>query len=157
MNKNLLAIPFLVLLQITCLAAFAQSQSSPKPSLNVEGKWQLSWQARIGTERGGLSLQRNGTKLNGSFHSELGSPAVSGTIEDENISFKLQFEGVHPFAIVFTGKVEQNKMNGKFAIDGMMDGYDQHGENVQPTNYSWSAIRPEIKAAQTDNHAVQTP
>jgi hypothetical protein len=140
MNRNLLAVRFFVFLQIACLAAFAQSQPSPKPSLNVGGKWQLSWQARIGTEKGVLSLQQNGTKLNGSFHSELGSPVVSGTIQDENISFKLQFEGVHPFVIVFTGRVEDNKMNGKFAIDGMMDGYDQHGENVQPTNYSWTAI-----------------
>jgi hypothetical protein len=139
-NKNLLAVRFLVFLQIACLAASAQTQPPSKTALNVAGKWQLSWQARIGTEKGLLSLERNGAKLSGSFHSELGSPIVSGTIQDGNISFKLQFEGAHPFAIVFNGKVEENKMGGKFAIDGMMDGYDQHGENVQPTNYSWSAI-----------------
>jgi hypothetical protein len=141
MNRKLLVVRFLVFLQITCLVTFTQTQSSSKTALDVEGKWQLSWRARIGTEKGVLSLERNGTKLNGSFHSELGSPIVSGTIQDENISFKLQFEGAHPFAIVFIGKVEGSKMDGKFAIDGMMDGYDQHGENVQPTNYSWSAIR----------------
>ncbi len=139
MNKKLLCVPLFVLLQIISLAAVAQNQPSPKPLLNVRGKWGLAWQARIGIEKGILSLQQNGAKLAGSFQSELGSPAVSGTINGQNISFKLQFEGTHPFAITFTGKVDGGKMSGKFELDGLADGYDQHGENVQAINYSWTA------------------
>jgi hypothetical protein len=135
MNKSVVAVFLYMSLQIVGLPAFAQSQ----PSLSVEGKWQLSWQARMGMEKGVLTLQQTGVKLRGNFHSELGSPTVSGAIQGQNISFELHFEGKQHFAIAFTGKIDGAKMNGKFVIDGMMDGYDQHGENVQPTNYSWTA------------------
>jgi hypothetical protein len=139
MNKKLLPIPWFVFLQIISLAAVAQNGPSSKPRFDVGGKWQLSWQARIGMEKGTLALQQNGTKLEGRFHSELGSPAVSGTIKGQNISFKLLFNAPHPFAITFTGRVDGNKMNGQFELDGLADGYDQHGENVQTINYSWTA------------------
>jgi hypothetical protein len=145
MNRYFLAARFLLLLQIVCLSAFAQNQPSPRTSTSVDGKWQLSWQARIGLEKGVLTLQQNDAKLGGNFHSELGSPTVSGSIQGQNISFELHFEGKRPFAIAFTGKVDGSKMSGKFAIDGMMDGYDQHGENVQPTNYSWTATALDSK------------
>lgn len=32
-------------------------------------------------------------------------------------------------------------MAGKFEIEGLKDGYDWHGENVRPSNYSWTAVR----------------
>src|ERR1700730_14678621 len=119
MNKNSLLICRWLLLPVLAVAAVAQGQTSAKPPVSVSGKWRLSWQARIGTEQGTLVLEQSGTKLNGSSHSELGPPVVSGTIQEESISFKLGFAGDHPFAIVFTGRVDGNKMNGKFALDGM--------------------------------------
>jgi hypothetical protein len=155
MNKNSLLISRWLLLPILTAAVIAQSQGSRKPPVSVSGKWQLSWQARIGEEQGTLLLQQSGTKLSGSFHSELGTPVVSGTMQEENISFKLGFAGDHPFAIVFTGKVDGNRMKGKFALDGMADGYDQHGENVQPTNYSWTASLLEDRAGRQPEHSVR--
>jgi hypothetical protein len=157
MNKNSLRISRWLLLPILTTAVIAQSQASGKPPVSVSGKWQLSWQARIGVEQGTLVLQQSGNKLNGSFHSELGTPVVSGTMQDSNISFKLGFAGDHPFAVVFTGKVDGNKMNGRFALDGMADGYDQHGENVQPTNYSWKASLLEDHAGRQQEPLVRIP
>jgi hypothetical protein len=155
MNKHSLLISRWLLLTILTTAAIAQGQAPGKPPVSVSGKWQLSWQARIGEEQGILVLQQTGTKLNGSFHSELGTPVVSGTMQEENISFKLGFAGDHPFAIVFTGKVDGNRMKGKFALDGMADGYDQHGENVQPTNYSWKASLLEDHAGRQQDPSVR--
>lgn len=157
MNKNTLLISRWLLLPILTTAVIAQSQASGKPPVSVSGKWQLSWQARIGVEQGTLVLQQSGNKLNGSFRSELGTPVVSGTIEDENISLKLGFAGNHAFAIVFTGKVDGNKMNGRFTLDGMADGYDQHGENVQPTNYSWKASLLEDHAGRQQEPSARIP
>jgi hypothetical protein len=157
MNKNTLLISRWLLLPILTTAVIAQSQASGKPPVSVSGKWQLSWQARIGVEQGTLVLQQSGNKLNGSFHSELGTPVVSGTIEDESISFKLGFAGNHAFAIVFTGKVDGSKMNGRFTLDGMADGYDQHGENVQPTNYSWKASLLEDHAGRQQGPSARIP
>lgn len=143
MNQNFPRISWLMFVSMiflsACLAASAETLPSSITAVNVAGKWELTWQARIGETQGILKLQQNGPKLNGSFQSPLGSPSVSGTIEGQSISFKLQFEGNHPFSIAFTGKTDGHKMSGKFDLPGMGDGYDQHGENAQPTNYSWTA------------------
>jgi hypothetical protein len=109
--------------------------------VNVMGKWQLSWEARLGTERGTMLLEQVDSKLTGSFQGHLVSPKISGTIKDKSISLNLDFQGAHPFTLVFTGTVDGDKMAGKFAIQGVTDGYDWHGENARPTNYSWTAVR----------------
>jgi hypothetical protein len=111
-----------------------------KPA-NVTGKWQISWEARIGTQRGTVQFQQTGSALTGSFEGGLGSPAVSGHVEDRSIFFTLEFPGSHPFTIAFSGSITGDAMAGKFDIDGMQDGYDWHGENARSTNYSWTGTR----------------
>ena len=125
-----------LLLLASSLAALGQE----KPT-NIAGKWQLSWEARIGTERDMILFDQVESKLTGSMQARLGTPKVSGTVDGGNVSFKLQFSGAQPFALVFTGTVDGDKMAGKFEIEGVKDGYDWHGENVRPTNYSWTAVR----------------
>ena len=71
-------------LMLTCtLAAFGEGQ----PAI-ATGKWQISWEARLGTERGTLQLEQVGSKLTGSFQGRLGSPKISGNIEGKNIDRK---------------------------------------------------------------------
>ena len=122
---------------LLCSLAFA-SENQPA---NVSGKWQLSWEARIGTERCIVQIDQEDAKLVGVYQGGLGSPKISGNIEGNQISLKLDFLGAKPFAVVFTGTVDGNKMGGKFAIQGVEGGYDGHGENVRPSNYSWTATR----------------
>jgi hypothetical protein len=160
MNKRLL-IPLLMLQFLfrpfVCVARIAEDQFLSKPSVSVAGKWQLSWQGRIGMQRGILALQQSGMKLNGTFQSALGSPAVSGTIQGQNVSFTLRFERPRAFTIVFTGRVDGPKMNGKFELDGIADGYDEHGETAQAINYSWTATSLEDQLEQKQSSAVPTP
>jgi hypothetical protein len=128
---------YLPILFLACsLSAFGQE----KPT-NIAGKWNLSWEARIGTERDLIQFDQAGSKLTGSMQARLGTPKVSGTMDGRNVSFKLQFSGSQPFTLVFTGTIDGDKMGGKFEIEGAKDGYDWHGENVRPTNYSWTAVR----------------
>jgi len=118
---------------------FAAGQNN---SANVAGKWQLSWEARLGTARGTLQLEQVGSKLTGSFDGgSLGSPKISGTVEGKNITLTLDFQRAHPFTLVFTGTIDGDKMGGKFDIRGVQAGYDSHGENARPSNYSWTAVR----------------
>jgi autotransporter translocation and assembly factor TamB len=122
-------------------------EAATKPAA-VGGKWQISWEARLGTAHGMVQLEQAESKLTGSYQGQLGTPKVSGTIEGKNVSFTLDFQGAHPFSLIFKGVVEGDKMAGKFAIDGVEGGYDQHGENVRPSNYTWSAVRqPEASTA----------
>jgi autotransporter translocation and assembly factor TamB len=119
-------------------ASVAETASRPA---SVSGKWQISWEARLGTASGTVQLEQAESKLTGSYQGQLGSPKVSGTIEGKNVSFTLDFQGAHPFSLIFRGVVDGDKMAGKFAIEGVEGGYDQHGENVRPSNYTWSAVR----------------
>jgi autotransporter translocation and assembly factor TamB len=116
------------------------SDNSNRP-VNVTGKWQLSWEARLGTERGTVQIEQIDSKLTGTFQGRLGSPKVSGSIQGTHVSLTLDFQGATPFSLVFTGTVEGDKMTGRFEVQGVGDGYDSHGENAHPTDYSWTTIR----------------
>jgi hypothetical protein len=118
----------------------AVGEPASKPA-SVGGKWQISWEARLGTAQGTVQLEQVESKLTGSYAGQLGTPKVSGAIEGRNVSFTLEFQGRHPFSLIFKGVVDGDKMAGKFAIDGVEGGYDQHGENARPSNYTWSAVR----------------
>jgi hypothetical protein len=132
-----LCLCLLVLALAPGLAAAAESKSP-----NIAGKWQLSWEARMGTARGTMQLEQSDSGLAGTFQAgSLGSPKISGKLEGKNISLTLDFQGSHSFTLVLTGTVDGDKMAGKFEIQGMQDGYDWHGENARPTNYSWTAVR----------------
>lgn len=127
---------FLLVLLASSLGAISQA----KPA-NASGKWQISWEARIGTERDIIRLEQAESKLTGTFEGRLGNPKVSGTVDGQNISLHLDFSGKQPYTLVFTGVIDGDKMAGKFTVEGVAGGYDSHGENVRPSNYSWNAVR----------------
>jgi hypothetical protein len=138
---------------LCCLAlassfAFAGEGEAP----DLAGKWQLSWEARLGTETGTMHLEQADSNLTGSYQGHFSSSKLSGTVQDKNITLNLYFQGAHPFAMVFTGTVDGDKMTGKFSVGGAKDGYDAYGENAHPTNYSWTAVR---QLNQTQSHGGQ--
>jgi hypothetical protein len=137
-----------ILLLASCSAFAAQNQPAA-----VAGKWQLSWEARLGTERGTVLLEQQESKLSGTYQGRLGSPKVSGNIEGKNVVLNLDFPGSHPFTLVFKGIVEGDKMAGKFDVRGVPAGYDSHGENAHPTNYSWTAVRQPDQSQSDNRHS----
>jgi hypothetical protein len=131
----------LLLLLTSCVAAASFAAARENEPANLTGKWQLSWEARLGTESGTMQLEQVDSTLTGSYHGHLDAPRITGTVEAKNITLKLQFQRAHPFTIVFTGTIDGDKMAGKFEIQEVPDGYDWHGENARPSNYSWTAVR----------------
>jgi hypothetical protein len=129
-------------------AACAPLVGENKP-IDVTGKWQLSWEARIGTEQGTLQLRQTGRKLTGTFQGRHGSIGIFGGCEGKNISFDLSFPGSHPYTLSFKGSMDGDKMAGTFEVQGVEGGYDWHGENVRPTNYSWTGVRQPSGSADT--------
>ena len=128
------------------LIAFHLSAPSQTKSVNVSGKWQISWEARIGTERDTIQLEQTESKLSETLEGKLGSPKVSGNVDGTHVSLRLDFPGAQPYTLLFTGTIDGVKMSGKFEVPGVDRAYDFHGENVRPTNYTWSAVR------QSDTH-----
>jgi hypothetical protein len=131
----------LFLLSVSMLIVTCSFAATNEKAPGVSGKWQLSWEARIGTETGTMQLEQADSKLSGSYRGHLTAPKISGTVEGNNISFSLEFQRTHPFTILFTGTINGDKMAGKFEIKDYPNGYDSHGENVRPSNYSWTAVR----------------
>ncbi len=147
------------------LLAFHFSAASQIKPVNVTGRWQISWVARVGIERDTIQLEETESKLTGTFYGKLGSPKVSGIVDGTRIALRLDFPGTHPYTLLFTGTIDGEKMKGKLEVPGVDGAYDFHGENVSPTNYTWSAVRqsdthqsdPEAEAsAQQKRSAEQT-
>ena len=144
-----LFLPFLWM--VFSIAALGQDKS-----VTVAGKWQISWEARFGTERGTIQFEQAESKLSGNLQARVGSPKVTGAVDGNKVSFDLAFQGPpKPFTLVFTGTMDGDKMAGKFEIKGMTDGYDWHGENAHPTSYTWTAVRqPDRSQADTQETAA---
>jgi hypothetical protein len=138
-----------ICLSILVWAACASLAGENKPA-SLIGKWQISWEARIGTERGTLQLRQTGNKLTGTFQGRNGSFGISGESDGKNVSFDLSFPGSHPYTLTFHGSVDGDKMAGKFEVQGVEGGYDAHGENVRPSNYTWTGVRQSSAANESD-------
>jgi hypothetical protein len=131
---------------VLLFACFGFDSALEAQPVNVSGKWQISWEARIGTERDILDLQQTDSALTGTFLGKFVTPKVSGSVEGKNITLRLDFTGQKAYSIVFTGAIdgdgiEGKTMSGKFEIPGVPGAYDFHGENISSSNYTWSAVR----------------
>jgi hypothetical protein len=135
-----------VLLTAFAVTDFVLAAAGENKPATLTGKWQLSWEARLGTESGTMQLEQVDSTLTGSYHGHLDAPRITGSVDGKNITLKLQFPRAHPFTIIFTGTIKGDKNAGKFAIQEVPDGYDWHGENARPSNYSWTAVRQHDRA-----------
>jgi hypothetical protein len=152
--RNRFLLVCLPALMVTC--SFAASNVK-NPAL--AGKWQLSWEARIGTESGTMLLEQSDSKLTGNYRGHISAPTIEGTVAGNKVTLNLDFQRAHPFTIIFTGTVDGDKMSGKFEIKDYPNGYDAHGENVRPSNYSWNAVRlaDTASATRSENSSSVNP
>jgi hypothetical protein len=132
----------------------ASTSSSPQPP-DVSGKWQVTWQGRLGAEQCTLQLHQEGTKLTGTFQDVHGLSSLSGTVDAKQISFAVQFQGPRPFTVQFTGLTDKIPDPGK--IDGTSKAVNvagagaflgHGGEIVQPDR-PWTAKRVADQPAQS--------
>jgi hypothetical protein len=136
LRRNVSLIFLFAMVAVLCVSARAA-----KKHVGVAGTWTISWQARVGMERGTIQFQQKGTQLSGVFQGHGAPASVSGNLEKAGVSFHLEFQGKTPYTIIFTGTLDGDKMTGKFQFQDFKDAYDQHGENVQSIDYSWTATR----------------
>ena len=136
-----LALPLLVL--AACLSAVAADTAAEDHVLTVSGKWQLSWQARLGTEQATIELEQDGSKLRGTFHDLHHSCPVSGTIEGSTISLDVQFDEARPYTIAFKGTVNGDSISGTSRAQNIGGkAYLGHGGEIVQPEHPWTATRP---------------
>src|SRR5438309_661725 len=110
--KRLYPILFICLFAAPLL--FAQdSESNNSQPANIGGTWQISWQARSGTQQATMQIQQDGSKLSGTFQDSNGSSPLTGSIARNSVSFSVQVRG-RPMTLAFTGTIDGDKMSGTF-------------------------------------------
>jgi len=126
-----------------------QIQKDPGPDnkshvqpAQVAGVWRASWTGRLGVEECVLRLQQDGTKLTGTFQDLRGVMQLSGTVDEKNISFEVQFRGPRPFTTRFTGTANGDKIDGTSQAINVEGGafLGHPGEVVNPEQ-KWTAKR----------------
>ncbi len=100
----LIVVPLFAL--TACLSAVAADSPVADQTPNLAGNWQMSWQARLGTEQATILLKQDGARLSGTFRDAHHSSSLTGTIEGKNVSFEVEFQGARPYTIAFNGTIE---------------------------------------------------
>jgi hypothetical protein len=135
--KRLYSIIPIVLLGVPLLLAQDSESNNSQPA-NIGGAWQISWQARNGSQQATVQIQQDGTKLSGTFQDSGGSSPLTGTVAGNNLSFSVQIQG-RPMTLVFTATIDGDKMSGTFQPQGGGSGRGGHGGGQG--NHSWSGVR----------------
>lgn len=120
----------------------ASASATPKP-MDVAGKWQATWQGRLGSEPCTIELQQDSNQLKGTLQDQRGLSPLSGTIEGKKVTFDVQFGGPRPFTTRFTGNVDADKIEGTSQAVGVGGGgaYLGHGGEVVQPEHPWTARR----------------
>jgi hypothetical protein len=138
--KRLYAIFFTFLLVAPLLLA-QDSQSNNSQPANIGGAWQISWQARTGSQQATMQIQQDGSKLSGTFQDAGGSSPVTGSIAGNSVSFSVQVQG-RPMTLAFTGTIDGDNMSGTFQPQGEGGGGGgRGGRGGGQGSHTWSGIR----------------
>lgn len=122
-SKSLLLSLALLLIAVNAVSRAQQPPVEQAPD-DVAGKWTIyANDPDGGTSTKYVEIKQNGTQLSGHFKGPHQSGGIEGTINVHHIVFRTKTRDV----LTFRGKVEGNKMSGKFGNRG------QHGE--------WQAVR----------------
>jgi hypothetical protein len=138
--KRLYSIAFIFLLAAPLLLAQDFQSTNSQPA-NIGGDWQISWQARNGSQQASMQIQQDGSKLSGTFQDASGSSSVTGSIAGNNVSFSVQIQG-RPVTLAFTGTIDGDKMSGTFQPQGGGGGSGSRGgRGGGQGSHTWSGVR----------------
>jgi hypothetical protein len=145
MIKRLYPLLFSFLLAVPLLLAQDPQSNNSQPA-NIAGAWQISWQARNGSQQATMQIQQDGSQLSGTFQDSSGSSSVTGSIAGNNVSFSVQIQG-RPMTLAFTGTIDGDKMSGTFQPQG--GGGGRGGRRGGQGNHTWSGVRQQGNSGQS--------
>jgi hypothetical protein len=143
--KRLYPIVFICLLAAPLVLAHDSESNNSQPA-NIGGAWQISWQARSGSQQATMQIQQDGSKLSGTFQDSGGSSPLTGNVAGNNVSFSVQIQG-RPMTLAFTGTIDGDKMSGTFQPQG--GGGGRGGRGGGQKNHSWSGVRQQGNSGQS--------
>jgi hypothetical protein len=112
-----IAVAVAVIIGATALAAQAAKT-------DVTGKWAFAVETSAGSGTPTITLKQDGEKLTGHYSGQFGEADLTGTVKDQNFSFKFTVDAQgNMLDFVYTGTVEsKDALKGKVSIVGLGDG-----------------------------------
>ena len=86
----------------------------------VDGNWNLVMTTPMGERNATLSLKSAGSTLTGTQGADGNSTEIfDGTVEGDDVAWKVSITNPMPLTLEFTGKVAGNSMSGEMGIGPM--------------------------------------
>ena len=86
----------------------------------VDGNWNLVMTTPMGERNATLSLKSAGSTLTGTQGADGNSTEISdGTVEGDDVAWKVSITNPMPLTLAFTGKVTGNSIAGEMGIGPM--------------------------------------
>jgi hypothetical protein len=107
------------LVAASSIAAFAQASKT-----DVTGRWVFAVETSAGSGTPTITLKQDGEKLTGHYSGQFGEADLTGTVKDQNFSFKFTVDAQgNMLDFVYTGTIEsKDALKGKVSIVGLGDG-----------------------------------
>ncbi|MBM0108558.1 hypothetical protein JM946_27815 [Steroidobacter sp. S1-65] len=94
-------------------AMFASAAVRAEEDRDVAGRWALTIRSEAGVQRPQLDLRQQRNQLLGTYADEFGKADVTGTIDGEEIVFRLRVEVPdYPLIVTFTGTLGKDTIQG---------------------------------------------
>jgi hypothetical protein len=86
----------------------------------VDGNWNVTMSTPMGERKATLSLKSSGATLTGTQAADGNSGEIfDGTVNGDDVAWKLSITNPMPLTLEFTGKVSGNNMSGQMGIGPM--------------------------------------
>jgi hypothetical protein len=96
----------------------------------VDGNWTLTMTTPMGDRDASLSLTSSGSALTGTQSAEGNSAEIfDGTVNGDNVSWKVSITSPMPLTLEFTGKVAGDSISGDMGI-GFMGSFPFTGKRA---------------------------
>ena len=89
--------------------------------MSADGTWHLVMQTPIGERKSTLTLREAGGAVTGKLAGEEGNATdiFDGTLAGEAIGFKAAITNPMPLTLVFSGKIDNNRISGTVSASGV--------------------------------------
>lgn len=80
--------------------------------MSADGAWKTTINSPMGVQEGTLTITTSGDSFTGTMEGRMGSQAVSGKVDGNNLSWSTQLTQPFPMTLEFTVAVDGDKMSG---------------------------------------------
>jgi hypothetical protein len=104
---------WLVTMMLFTLATFMRGQDAAEETASAAGTWTVSIQAQHGSRTQKMTVQQDGTKISGSVQGYGGDNELQGTVEGNNIHFRISMNTARGgMTVEYRGTIQGDSMNG---------------------------------------------